>query len=127
MIQRVHSKEAPEPIGPYSQAVVAGGLVFVSGQIGINPKTNKMVSDRIEEQTEMAISNIIAILRSAGLGVENVIKTTIFLKDMSDFQKVNGVYEKYFGRHKPARACVGVSELPKGALVEIEAVAISST
>ncbi len=126
MIRRIYSQEAPEPIGPYSQAVVAGEFVFISGQIGIDPKTNEMVSDKVEKQTETAIGNIMAILKSVGLGPENVIKTTIFLKNMSDFQKVNAIYEKHFGRYKPARACVAVSELPKGALVEIEAVAVSN-
>lgn len=122
-MKNVFSPDAPQPIGPYSQAIIVGNFVFVSGQIGLDAKTGELVSSKIEEQTEFAIRHIEAILKSVNLELKNVVKTTIFLKNMSDFTKVNSVYERFFGDTKPARSCVGVLELPKNALVEIEAIA----
>ncbi len=122
-MKNVFSPDAPQPIGPYSQAIIVGNFVFVSGQIGLDAKTGELVSSKIEEQTEFAIRHIEAILKSVNLDLKNVVKTTIFLKNMSDFTRVNLVYERFFGDTKPARSCVGVLELPKNALIEIEAIA----
>ncbi|MFU0832256.1 MAG: putative regulator AldR [Oscillospiraceae bacterium] len=119
----VYTQNAPEAIGPYSQAVVAGNLVFTSGQIPIVPQTGKIVAGDIAAQTEQALKNVGAILKAAGVGYEDVVKTTCFLKNMDDFAAFNEVYAKYFTK-KPARSCVAVRELPKGVLVEVEAIAV---
>lgn len=118
----IETKNAPAAIGPYSQAMAAGNLVYTSGQIPIDPKTGSIDAIGIEEQTEQVIMNLAAVLEAAGSSLENVIKTTCFIRNMGDFAAFNKVYEKHF-TGKPARSCVEVSALPKGALVEIEAIA----
>ncbi len=123
MLRTISTDKAPWAIGPYSQAIVAGNLVFLSGQIPIEPSSNEMVKGDISVQTQQVIQNIIVILKEAGCGIENVVKTTVFLQDMKDFEKMNLVYAGYF-KHKPARSTVQVACLPKKALVEIECVAV---
>ena len=122
-MQLIYTDKAPKPIGAYSQAVKYAGFVFVSGQIAIDPKTNEFVNGTVEEQTKIVMENIKAILEEAGLDLSCVIKTTIYLKNINDFPLVNKVYGEYFKEHKPARATVEVSNLPKNALVEIEVIA----
>ncbi len=124
MIKSIHTEKAPKAVGPYSQAVSIGDWIYCSGQIGIVPKTGELVSG-IENQTRQALENLQAVLKEAGSGVESVLKTTIFITDMSNFAKVNEICAKVFHNHKPARSTVGVASLPKGALFEIEAVAIA--
>lgn len=114
---------APSAIGPYSQAIKYGNLIFVSGQIAINPSTNEFVKGNIDNQTKQVIENIKAILESAGSSLQKVLKVTIFITDMKDFDSINAVYSEYFNSSLPARACVEVSNLPKGAKVEMEAIA----
>lgn len=118
----IYTKNAPDAIGPYSQAVVTGGLVFTSGQIAINPESGNVETTTITEQTEQVCKNIKAVLEASGSSLEGVVKTVCFLKDMSDFAAFNEVYGKYF-TGKPARSCVAVKELPKNVLVEIDTVA----
>lgn len=118
----VYTKNAPDAIGPYSQAVVTNGLVFTSGQIAINPESGMVEAQTIAEQTEQVCKNIKAVLEASGSNLENVVKTTCFLKDMADFGAFNEVYAKYFVG-KPARSCVAAKELPKNVLVEIDTVA----
>jgi len=122
MIKTLHTENAPAAIGPYSQAKAVGGFLFASGQIAINPATGDIDGTTIEEQTKRVCENISAILKEAGLSFENVVKTTCFLKNISDFGAFNGIYGEYF-TSKPARSCVGVGDLPKGALVEVEIIA----
>ncbi|HZX49372.1 MAG TPA: RidA family protein [Nitrospirota bacterium] len=117
------TKKAPAAIGPYSQAVRFGKFLFISGQIPINPDTNETVKGSIEDQTTQVISNIKAILESAGMDLGDVVKTTLFLKSLEDFDKVNNVYKIYFKDNPPARSTVEVSRLPKDADIEIEAIA----
>jgi 2-iminobutanoate/2-iminopropanoate deaminase len=119
----VKTDEAPAAIGPYSQAVIAGDFVFVAGQIPIAPAQGKIVEDRVAGQTRQVLENIKHILSAAGFGLENVVKTTVFLKSMGDFREMNEVYAEYFEKDPPARATIEVAGLPLGALVEIEAVA----
>ncbi len=118
----IHTNNAPDAIGPYSQAIVTGGLVFTSGQIAINPKSGNVEAKTITEQTEQVCQNIKAVLEASGSSLENVVKTVCFLKDMGDFAAFNEVYGNYF-TGKPARSCVAVKELPKNVLVEIDTVA----
>lgn len=122
-LESFHTDAAPAAIGPYSQAVKVGNLLFCSGQIPLDPATMEMVGDTAAAQCEQVMSNIKNLLEAAGLGMHRVARTTIFLASMSDFGDVNEVYAKHFGDHKPARACVAVKELPKGALVEIDCIA----
>ena len=120
---RINTEKAPAAIGPYSQAFfTAGGLLFCSGQIALDPETGKLVGSTIEAQAEQVMRNISALLDAAGLGFEHVVKTTCFLADMEDFSVFNTVYEAYF-TGKPARSCVAVRALPKGALCEVEVIA----
>lgn len=119
----IRTDKAPAPVGPYSQAVESGGFLFCSGQIAIDPKTNQVSNGPIEEQAIIVMENIKAVLGEAGMTFENVIKTTIYLINMSDFVKVNEVYAKYFEAQPPARSTVAVSGLPKGVHVEIEVLA----
>jgi 2-iminobutanoate/2-iminopropanoate deaminase len=119
----IRSTAAPEPIGPYSQAVQVDKLIFMSGQIAINPKTGVIESSNIMEQTKQVLENMKAVLQSAGISLAQVVKTTIFLKDMNDFPRVNEVYASYFPDSPPARSTVQVARLPKEALIEIECVA----
>ena len=122
-IKAVSTVNAPAAIGPYSQAIAAGEFVYLSGQLGVDPATGNM-ENGVEAQAERAISNMKAILAEAGLDISRVIKTTVFLKDMGDFSAVNAIYAKHFQQPYPARSCVQVAELPKGGLVEIEAVCV---
>jgi len=119
----IYTKNAPEPIGPYSQAVKANELIFTSGQIAIDPTTGEVIPGGIKEQTRQVLENLKAVLESAGSGIAHVLKTTVFLKDMNDFAQMNEVYSEYFRDSKPARSTVQVARLPKDALVEIEVVA----
>lgn len=118
----VYTENAPQAIGPYSQAKISGGMVYTSGQIAINPATGNIDGETVEEQTARVCENISAVLTAAGTDMKKVVKTTCFLADMADFTRFNGVYAVYF-TEKPARSCVAVKELPKGALVEIEVIA----
>lgn len=117
------TKEAPEPIGPYSQAISFGGLLFCSGQIALDPTTGQVVGSSVQDQAKQVMKNIEAVLKKAGLGFSHVLKTTIFLKSMGDFPAVNEVYGSYFQKDPPARSTVEVSKLPKDVLVEIEVIA----
>jgi len=121
-MKTIHTDKAPAAIGPYSQAMAVNGLLFTSGQIAIDPATGNIDAKTIEEQTHQALRNLAAVLETAGTGLDRVIKTTCFLKHMSDFAAFNAVYGQYFP-NKPARSCVEVGALPKDALVEVEAVA----
>ena len=121
----ISTTEAPAAIGPYSQAIRAGSMVFCAGQVPLDPKTGEIVSQDIAEQTRRVLENIAAILRAERLTLANVIKTTVFLADFGDFQKMNEVYATYFSNQPPARSTVGVSTLPKNARVEIEAIALA--
>ena len=121
-MEKVYTPLAPEAVGPYSQAMKAAGLVFTSGQIAIDPKTNTIHAETIEEQTDQVCENLCAVLAAAGSGPEKVVKTVCFLADMGDFAAFNSVYAKYFPS-LPARSCVAVKDLPKGVKVEVEAVA----
>ena len=118
----IYTKNAPDAIGPYSQAIVTNGLVFTSGQIAINPESGAVEAQTITEPTEQVCKNIKAVLEAAGSSLKNVVKTVCFLKDMGDFSAFNEVYGKYF-TSQPARSCVAVKELPKNVLVEIDTVA----
>ena len=122
MFQKISTTKAPAAIGPYSQAIRAGEVLFASGQIPINPETGAVEAEGIEAQTEQVMKNIGAILAEAGTDYEHVVKTTCFLDDMGDFAAFNGVYEKYF-TGKPARSCVAVKKLPKDVLCEVEVIA----
>ena len=119
----IQTNQAPEAIGPYSQAIRTGGFLYTSGQIALDPESGEFLSGEIEEETEQTLKNILAILQADGLDLENVIKTTVYLSDLNDFTRMNQVYEKYFSKNKPARACVQVAALPKGAKIEIDALA----
>jgi len=119
----IETKEAPEAIGPYSQAIAVNGMVYTSGQISLNTK-GEMVGNDVETQTHQVMKNLQHVLQSAGSEYNDVIKTTIYLADMDDFLKVNKIYAEYFGAHKPARSTIAVKTLPKNALVEIDAVAL---
>lgn len=121
-MKKISTDKAPAAIGPYSQAVVVGNLVFTSGQIPLDPETGAVVGETIEEQTHRVCKNLSAVLEAEGLTLENVVKTTCFLSDMANFAAFNGVYAEYF-TGKPARSCVAVRELPKGVLVEVEVIA----
>ena len=114
---------APKAIGPYSQAIEAGGFIFVSGQIPLIPATGEIVEGSVEVQTARVLENLKAILEAAGSSLEAVVKTTVYITNMDDFAKVNGIYGQYFQENPPARVCVEVSKLPKGALVEIDVIA----
>lgn len=120
----VFTANAPAAIGPYSQAVKVSGTVYLSGQLGIDPATGELVSADVKEQTAQALTNMKAVLAAAGATVDNVVKTTVFLADMADFQAVNAVYAETFTCDAPARSCVAVAALPKGARVEVEAIAV---
>jgi 2-iminobutanoate/2-iminopropanoate deaminase len=119
----ISTKKAPAAIGPYSQAIQVGNLVYTSGQIPIDPATGTFIEGGIKEQTRQSLTNVRAILEEAGLSMANVVKTTVFLADMADFADMNAVYAEFFAEPYPARSAVAVKSLPKGALVEIEVVA----
>ncbi len=120
----IHSENAPKALGPYSQAIKVGNTVYCSGQIPINPATGAIEATTIEGQTRQSISNLAAVLAAAGGSLANVVKTTVFIKDMNDFAALNGVYAEMFGETKPARSCVEVARLPKDVKVEIECIAV---
>lgn len=119
----ISTEKAPKAVGPYSQAVLKNGVLYASGQIAINPENQTLVNGDIEAQTEQIIKNISEVLKAANMDFENVVKTTCFLAEIADFAKFNSIYEKYF-ISKPARSCVAVKDLPKGALAEIEIIAV---
>jgi 2-iminobutanoate/2-iminopropanoate deaminase len=123
MAQAVRSDRAPAPIGPYSQAVLAGNELFCSGQIALDPQSGELIGSDAATQAEQALRNLGAVLEAGGMSYADVVKTTIFLVDMNDFAAVNEVYAKYFDAAKPARSTIAVAALPKGARVEIEALA----
>jgi len=120
----ISTNNAPAAIGPYSQAIKVGDFIFTSGQIPLNPKTGELVTDDIKAAARQCLENIKAILEAAGSSLENVVKTTAFLKDLNDFASVNEVYSEYFKENMPARSAVQIARLPKDALIEIEAIAI---
>ena len=119
----VSTQRAPAALGPYSQAIVANGMVYCSGQIPVDPATNTIHAETIEEQTRQAITNLKNVLEAAGSGLDKVVKTTVFISDMNDFAALNAVYAELFGDSKPARSCVQAARLPKDVKVEIEAIA----
>ena len=121
--KHVTTPQAPKPIGPYSQGVISGGLLFCSGQIPLDPETGEMVEGGVEPQTERVFENLVAVLREAKMGPGNVVKTTVYLADMADFSKMNEVYARYLGQRSPARTTIQAAALPKGALVEIDIIA----
>jgi 2-iminobutanoate/2-iminopropanoate deaminase len=121
--KHVQTANAPKPIGPYSQAVIAGGLLFVSGQIPLDPQTGELIEGDIEVQTEQVFKNLMAILKEAKAGPEHVVKATVFLRDMQDFPRMNEVYARYFGKEPPARSTVQAAALPRGVAVEIDVIA----
>jgi 2-iminobutanoate/2-iminopropanoate deaminase len=122
----IHTEKAPKAIGPYSQAIRTDFAIFTAGQVGIDPSTGELVAGGVEEQTRQVLKNVQAVLEASGSSLANVVKTTVFLKDMSDFAKMNAIYSEFFQAEPPARSTVAVAGLPKGALVEIETVALIS-
>ena len=122
--QVIHTDNAPKAIGPYSQAVKAGNMLFVSGQVPFVPETMEIVEGDVKAQTAQSLKNVQAILAEAGLDFSHVVKYTVFIKDMNEFAQINEVYAEFFGENKPARACVEVARLPKDVKVEIEVIAI---
>jgi 2-iminobutanoate/2-iminopropanoate deaminase len=124
MKEIISTENAPGAIGPYSQAIKAGGMVFCSGQIPIDTATGEFVSDDVSEQTEQVLKNLGEVLKAAGAGFDDVVKTTVFLADMNDFVAMNDVYGRYFSENKPARATVQAARLPKDARVEIDCIAV---
>lgn len=125
MREIITTEKAPGAIGPYSQAIKTGGMVYCSGQIPIDPETGEFISNEIAEQTEQVLRNLSAVLEAAGTSLGNVVKTTVFLADMSDFAVMNEVYGRYFNDNKPARATVQAARLPRDARVEIECIAVA--
>ncbi len=121
--KHVVTTQAPKPIGPYSQGVISGGFLFVSGQVAIDPDTNAVIEGDIEAQTERVMQNLMAVLKEAKMGPENVVKTTVYLMDMAEFARMNDVYGRYLGKEPPARSTVQVAGLPKGVRVEIDVIA----
>jgi 2-iminobutanoate/2-iminopropanoate deaminase len=122
-LNAINTDKAPKAIGPYSQAILAGAFLYVSGQLPTEPRSGGVIADEIEGQTKQVLENIKSILEAAGSNLAQVVKTTIFIKDMYDFPKINAIYARYFSGPYPARACVEVTRLPKDVLVEIEAIA----
>jgi 2-iminobutanoate/2-iminopropanoate deaminase len=123
-MKTVHTKDAPAAIGPYSQAVIANGMVYCSGQVAIDPATGALLSGDVQLQTRQVLNNLSAVLKAAGADFSTVVKTTVFLKSMDDFSAMNEVYAEIFGDNRPARAAVEVSRLPKDVDVEIDAIAV---
>ena len=120
----ISTDKAPQAIGPYSQAVEVNGMIYTSGMIPINPADGTLVTGSVEEQAEQALKNLKALIEESGSSIDKVIKTTVFIKDMNDFVKINEVYSRYFTDNYPSRSCVEVARLPKDVLIEIEAIAI---
>lgn len=125
MKEIIATNDAPQAIGPYSQAVRVGNLIFASGQIPLDPATKEFVPGGVAEQTEQVLKNLTAVFAAAGIGLDQIVKTTVFLLDMNDFNAMNEVYAKYFGQNPPARATVQAARLPRDARVEIEAIAVT--
>lgn len=123
-LQVINTDKAPAAVGPYSQAIKAGNFVYISGQIPINPENGEIVKESIEAETKQCLDNATAVLAEAGATFENVVKVTVFIKDMNQFGRINAVYGEYFTDHKPARACVEVARLPLDVNVEIEMIAV---
>ena len=123
-LESVFTDKAPKPIGPFSQAIKTEQFVFCSGQVGTDPLTGTMISDKVEDQARQALTNLKNVLIASDLSLNNVVKTTIFLESMDNFKIVNQIYESFFGEHKPARTTVQVARLPLDALVEIECIAV---
>ena len=121
--KHVSTSEAPQPIGPYSQGVISGGLLFCSGQIALHPETGELVEGDVAVQTDRVLQNLIAVLRAAKMGPDNVVKATVYLTDMADFPKMNEVYAKYLGDKPPARTTIAAAGLPRGVRVEIDVIA----
>jgi 2-iminobutanoate/2-iminopropanoate deaminase len=121
--KHVSTPDAPAPIGPYSQGLISGGLLFCSGQIALDPGTGELIEGGVEAQTERVLENLVAVLAAAKMGLENVVKTTVYLADMDDFPAMNEVYARYLGERAPARTTIQAGALPKGARVEIDVVA----
>jgi len=119
----VYTKNAPDPVGPYSQAVMYNGLVYCSGQIAIHPESGALITGSIQDETRQVLDNLSAVLKAAGSSLEQVIKVSVFVADITQFDEINVVYETYFSESKPARALVEVSKLPKGVNIEVEAIA----
>lgn len=124
MREIITTKNAPDAIGPYSQAIKAGNVLFCSGQIPIDPNTSEFVSEDVAEQTEQVLKNLTAVLEAAGMNLNNIVKTTVFLADMNDFTAMNEVYARFFTDNKPARATVQAARLPRDARVEIDCIAV---
>ncbi len=124
-MKSVATNNAPQAIGPYSQAIITGNLVFCSGQVALDPSTMKIVGETITEQTNIVLQNLSGLLEAAGSSLGQVVKTTVYLKDMSEFAAMNAEYARHFGDHRPARAAVEVARLPKDVLVEIDAIAVT--
>ena len=125
MKEIIATNDAPQAIGPYSQAVRVGNMIFASGQIPLDPATKEFVPGGVAEQTEQVLKNLTAVFAAAGVGLDQIVKTTVFLADMNDFNAMNEVYGKYFGQNPPARATVQAARLPRDAKVEIEAIAVT--
>jgi len=123
-LRSISTTNAPHPVGPYSQAIIAGGFAFTAGQIGLDPATGKVV-DGLEAQVNQALDNTREVLAAAGLDVSDIVKVTLYLTDVSKFAAVNAIYERFLGSHRPARSTVGVASLPAGALFEVDAIAIA--
>ena len=121
----IYTEKAPKAIGPYSQAIRTDSFIFTAGQVGLDPSTGELVAGTVEEQTRQALNNLRNVIEAAGSSMDNVVKTTVFLKDMADFPKMNAIYAEFFGENPPARSTVAVVALPKGGLVEVEAVVIT--
>jgi len=122
-IHSIFTSQAPKAVGPYSQAVAAGGFIYLSGQIGLLPESGRLAGDDVEAQTRQITENLSAVLQAAGCSTSDILKTTIYLTDMTDFPLVNAIYAEWLGDHRPARATVGVASLPLGARVEIDLIA----
>ncbi len=125
-MKSITTESAPQAIGPYSQAIVANGMVYASGQIALDPTTMEIVGDDVVQQTKRVLANLAAVLEAAGSGLQQVVKTTVYLSDMGEFSQMNEEYARHFGSHRPARATVEVARLPKDVRVEIDAVALLS-
>ena len=121
--KHVTTTDAPKPIGPYSQGVISGGFLFLSGQIAIDAATGQLVPGDVAAQTERVLTNLLAVLKEAKMGPDNVVKTTVYLADMEDFAKMNEVYARFLGKHPPARSTIQAAGLPRGARVEIDVIA----
>lgn len=121
--KHVSTPQAPKPVGPYSQGIISGGLLFCSGQIALDPETGTLVEGGIDAQTERVLENLVAVLREAKMGLENVVKATVYLADMADFPEMNEVYARYLGQRSPARTTIQAAGLPMGVRVEIDVIA----